>query len=94
MGLQRLLFFDVGGYSELCDEDRRVCLLEVLFFDVGGYSKPGDGDSPDCLRRLPLVEIEDEEEKEEAKEVVRMQRVVWEMKSGPDGFNKISSIIN
>ena len=43
-------------------------LLQLLFFDVGGYSKPGDRDSPDCLRRLPLVEFEDDEEKDEWRE--------------------------
>jgi len=40
----------------------------MLFFDVGGYSEPGHTDTSDCLRRQPLVEIEDEEEKEEWKE--------------------------
>ena len=63
-----MLFFDVGGYSGLCDEYCARSLQWLLFFDVGGYSKPGDRDSPDCLRRLPLVEFEGEEEEEEWKE--------------------------
>ena len=63
-----MLFFDVGGYSELRDEYWEWCLLRLLFFGVGGYSKPGDRDSPDCIRRLPLVEFEDDEEKEEWRE--------------------------
>ena len=63
-----MLFFDVGGYSKLCDDYWGLCLLGLLFFDVGGYSKPGHNDRSDCLRRLPLVEFEDEEEEEEWKE--------------------------
>ena len=36
---RELLFFDVGGYSELCDEYWGYAFAELLFFDVGGYSE-------------------------------------------------------